>query len=334
MELDAKLLQDLSQTSYACSTLETVTGGLTNFTFRGRLVHPLPDGSQTVIIKHGEEYGSGFADFRVPTSRCVIEQEMLRRVRDRQFPPVVHQQVSVRPPRLYHFDLQTNTQIMEDIAGSERLRDVARDLSSSKAVDVDSKLLGMLQSNAMIDDVLHRGLGEKILAHGGSVDVRDTAEKQLKTVDGEGRGVMYGDLTTKKCASCVSVLLHVQIQGGNDVIKITPIDWEACRLGFHMQDLALLVSDLFVQHSLESCPAALAMIRGLVKGYGPVSDAVVFQAAVYSGIYLFLWEGGGPYAYKGEQVGGLLDIALSLVVHGATKDREAIKETFLWGLLA
>lgn len=150
---------------------------------------------------------------------------MLQRLGGPCFQPATYRQVSVRSPRLYHFDLPTNTQIMEDIVSSERLRDVARHMSPPKATDVgealgtwlagfhrwslsqvNAELLEMLQSNAMIDEMIHQGLDEKILAYCGSTELRDTAQKQLMLADGKGRGVIYGDLTTKKYESCVPLM--------------------------------------------------------------------------------------------------------------------------------
>ncbi|KAK7425876.1 hypothetical protein QQZ08_007590 [Neonectria magnoliae] len=235
--------------------------------------------------------------------------------------------------------------MMEDVVSSDRLRDAARNLSPLQATNVgealgkwlagfhhwsssqlDAGLLEMLESNGMIDDLIHEGLDDKIFAHCESVEIRDMAWKQLMTTDTEGRGVVYGDLTTKN--------ILIQTKSGSDRMNVTPIDWEACRLGMLMQDVALLIADLFVQYSLEASPAALPLIHGFIRGYGPVKDTLVFQAAVYTGIYLFLWEGGGPYTYEADQVDGLLQVAVNLVAHGAGEDREAIKETFMGGLFS
>lgn len=76
-ELFAQLLQDLSQTPYACSSLAQLSGGTANFVFRGILAQPISsqDGtgaSKTVIIKHSMEFVSGNRNFLLDVSRSVI----------------------------------------------------------------------------------------------------------------------------------------------------------------------------------------------------------------------------------------------------------------------
>ncbi len=66
-----EVLQELSATPYACSSLKKLSGGNANFIFKGTLVNPLPDGTTEVAIKHGEGYVASMPDFRVPTTRCV-----------------------------------------------------------------------------------------------------------------------------------------------------------------------------------------------------------------------------------------------------------------------
>ena len=42
----------LASTPYACSSIERLSGGIANFTYRGHLSNPLVDGSRSVIIKY------------------------------------------------------------------------------------------------------------------------------------------------------------------------------------------------------------------------------------------------------------------------------------------
>src|SRR5262245_60214427 len=66
-----KIVHQLSQTSYACSSMEILSGGTANFLFRGVLAHPLPDGTKTVVVKHSKEYVSANRHFQLDISRCV-----------------------------------------------------------------------------------------------------------------------------------------------------------------------------------------------------------------------------------------------------------------------
>lgn len=80
--LFASILQDLEGTPYACTSLEPLLSGTTNFTFRGRLVTPLPAGQeQTVVVKHTTGYVALNKDFEIDPSRCVsVPQRQLFQV--------------------------------------------------------------------------------------------------------------------------------------------------------------------------------------------------------------------------------------------------------------
>lgn len=74
-----KLLEQLSQTRYACSRLTKLSGGTANFLYRGSLLQPLDsqDGAtneviSTVVIKHSEGFVPGHRDFLLDVTRCVM----------------------------------------------------------------------------------------------------------------------------------------------------------------------------------------------------------------------------------------------------------------------
>ena len=53
---DDALLEYLSKTQYACSAIIPLSGGVSNFTYRGQLSRPLFSGENTIVIKHTEPY--------------------------------------------------------------------------------------------------------------------------------------------------------------------------------------------------------------------------------------------------------------------------------------
>lgn len=63
---------ELASTRYACTQLEPLTGGTSNFVFCGLLSEPLQDGTREVLIKHGEGYVASHPSFKITTSRCVF----------------------------------------------------------------------------------------------------------------------------------------------------------------------------------------------------------------------------------------------------------------------
>jgi hypothetical protein len=72
----ARVLQELSETPYACSSLTQLTGGTANFVYRGILARPLTaqDGStvKSVIIKHSTDFVAINRDFPLDVTRCVV----------------------------------------------------------------------------------------------------------------------------------------------------------------------------------------------------------------------------------------------------------------------
>lgn len=71
IRISLKIKNELAETSYACSSLEPLSGGTANFLFRGYLVGLSPSRSQTIIVKHTKEFVSVNRDFQLDVSRCV-----------------------------------------------------------------------------------------------------------------------------------------------------------------------------------------------------------------------------------------------------------------------
>jgi len=78
-QLSAQILQELSQTRYACSSLTPLSGGTANFVFRGILTQPfslpqedgIPTTTESVVVKHTTAFASVNRDFPLHVSRCV-----------------------------------------------------------------------------------------------------------------------------------------------------------------------------------------------------------------------------------------------------------------------
>jgi len=79
--ISTSILQELSETPYACSSLTQLTGGTANFVYRGTLDQPSADdrGStavKTVIIKHSTDFVAINKDFPLDVTRCVRPSNM------------------------------------------------------------------------------------------------------------------------------------------------------------------------------------------------------------------------------------------------------------------
>ena len=70
-KVSEEVLQELSSTEFACSSLKPLSGGTANFIFKGTLTNPLSDGTKELAVKHGEGFIASMPDFQIPTTRCV-----------------------------------------------------------------------------------------------------------------------------------------------------------------------------------------------------------------------------------------------------------------------
>ena len=70
--LSIQLLQRLQGSEYECSSLTLLSGGSTNFVYRGTLATPCPTlAGKTVIVKHTKDFLAVGRTFEIDSSRCV-----------------------------------------------------------------------------------------------------------------------------------------------------------------------------------------------------------------------------------------------------------------------
>ena len=65
-----RLKDALTNTAYACSSFDRLSGGTANFTYRGYLEIP-EDGISSIVIKHSEPYIARVPSWPLDISRCV-----------------------------------------------------------------------------------------------------------------------------------------------------------------------------------------------------------------------------------------------------------------------
>lgn len=70
-EIESKVRAGLRGTPFAPKELTRLDGGSVNWIYRARLLQPLDDGTDEVVVKHGELYMSTKPDFALNFIRCV-----------------------------------------------------------------------------------------------------------------------------------------------------------------------------------------------------------------------------------------------------------------------
>ena len=128
--LAQQVLDQLASSPYACSVLDKLSGGTANFLYRGTLTQSLrragEDAStaaaKTVVIKLSTDFVAVNRDFPLDITRCLFEESMLHALvgfSKTIATPSGH--VLVKAPRLYSFDQETHTQILEDFVDTPDL---------------------------------------------------------------------------------------------------------------------------------------------------------------------------------------------------------------------
>jgi hypothetical protein len=139
-----RILDQLAQTPYACSALTKLSGGTANFLYRGVLLKPVEEGTntkaaQTVVIKRSTKYAAINRDFPLDITRCVFEESMLHALAGFCYTITTPSGPSViTAPRLYMFDRDTYTQVHEDFPGTIDLTTILQ------SVNVDQILPGSI----------------------------------------------------------------------------------------------------------------------------------------------------------------------------------------------
>lgn len=70
-EMERRVQGSLENTPHACSSLAKLSGGVANYVYRGNLRTILPDGSETVVVKHTEAFSASNNNFKISDTRCV-----------------------------------------------------------------------------------------------------------------------------------------------------------------------------------------------------------------------------------------------------------------------
>ncbi|KAF9771789.1 hypothetical protein IL306_010535 [Fusarium sp. DS 682] len=107
----------LNTTPYAASSLEPLTGGQTNFTYRAQLIRPQEDGTTEVVVKHGEPYMARYPANAVALNRCYkdVEAEILSVLVTNELQVGQYGSVSfaIKTTKAYLYDAETKTLVLE-----------------------------------------------------------------------------------------------------------------------------------------------------------------------------------------------------------------------------
>ncbi|KAI1396923.1 kinase-like domain-containing protein [Hypoxylon fuscum] len=373
-ELDLLLIKISDQllgTPYSCSSLTRLVNGTTNFVFRGTLIQPLAPGHpsqddpvQTVIVKHTTGFAALNKDLPIDISRCAVEGSFYTQLND--FPGTIQVQV----PRLYLFDQNTNTQVLQDIPGVVDLKTFLVSnitkavLSQSLATSVGYALGAWLRSfhswtsvhsqqsdvklgnNEPMRQLKYRITYDSFISNleqfpdvlGGHREalevVKHMATEEFTRTSGDGQGeewgIIHGDFWTGN-------ILIPETQQPTEEPKLFVVDWEFVQFGHRSYDIGQMIGDLCERKHFNDVDAALWVIDAFIEGYGTMTEDMAFRTAIHTGVQLITWVVRGPPlsmrpAQAMERAAGAMQLGMDMVLKGSRKDKEWLKTSVLAGL--
>ncbi|KAK0637308.1 kinase-like domain-containing protein [Bombardia bombarda] len=344
-----EIQRELSNTKYACSVLEPLSGGTVNYIFKGLLTQPLEDGTTEIAIKHGEGFIASNPGFELTTARCGVEEGCLESMS--RLPAVTSGCVSVRTPKLYHFNQESNTQIQECFNQSVDLKTYAlRYFSKAGHVSRKSQCLDIghglgawlrslhdwvvhpeqsqLQETAMSNTALqavklkfnylllvptvdrHPSILEE--ARGTFEQVEMMGKKELESPDIQ---VIHGDFWTGN-----ALLPDIPLEKGAQT-SIFIVDWEMCQLGVRPLDVGQMIAELYELFLFKGIEEGKWVIEGFAAGYGYIDDNFAFRTAIHVGTHLVCWGSRVPGWGSEAQIEQVVARGRDLIVHAWHKDR-------------
>ncbi|KAJ5149831.1 hypothetical protein N7448_001409 [Penicillium atrosanguineum] len=345
-EIRDQITQQLSQTPFACSSLTRLSGGTANFVYRGT-----PSSPDSIIIKHTKDYVASNQDFKLDAKRCHFEEAILQALDG--LPSHSQGNITVKTPRVFNFDRERNTQILEDLPNSLDLKNFllsgwCRDVSASSgrllgrslgcwlksfhdwarkgeqaeirsflAQNESMKGLKFYVNYSMLMDTIANFPGVLEESRDVFEEVKTFAAAEMKERDHEdGFGIIHGDFWTGNV-----LIPNVPLVEQSDTTLFI-IDWELCQIGTRALDLGQMIAELYETKLFKNVDCGVWAIQGFLEGYGPLSDDMAFRTAIHVGVHLVVW--GSRVAGWGseEKIEEVVKVGRDLIVQGWGKNKE------------
>ncbi|KAI1483171.1 kinase-like domain-containing protein [Daldinia eschscholtzii] len=323
----SKVLRELSETPYACSSLVRLTNGTTNFVFRGELSHPIladfghSSTKTTVIIKHSTGFVAVNKGFPLDASRAFYEESILHALNN-----FSSSTTAVKAPQLYLFIRNVNIQVLEDFPAAVDLKNILVSptantlLTAPVAASVGYKVGSWLRSfhawtsssnaelKAVGDNEPMRKLKYaitydsflKVLENFPQLlegyrqileEVQDAVKTEFQKSSRDGNWDKHWGF------------IHGDFWTGNVLLPSNPslstpnssdtqlfiVDWEFTQFGHRAYDIGQMVGDIYERKHFFQTDGALPAIEGFIQGYGGLDDELAFRTAIHAGVQLIGW---------------------------------------------
>ncbi|RAH66278.1 uncharacterized protein BO66DRAFT_442304 [Aspergillus aculeatinus CBS 121060] len=332
-----KLLEKLSTTRFACSSLERL-GSYLGFVYRGHLRRALDTGAVTVIIKHNAGHAARMEEFQLPENRGSRESEILLAFAQtpNPVPPFTFKSTTVRTAAIHEFRARENTLLIEDIPGSITF------LQLFTTFSLRSYLLGPSRSSLGLSlgawlgkfhsSTLDRANLPEIVASNETVRrlIWEYNERNLRQNIEAYPDVLKTDEQPRMRAAVEAVLLSPGLFSST----LVPVDWESCHFGCQTLDVAQMISNLYVVDRLGGINGPRNVMYGFIDGYHEtrrLDEELVWHTVVCVGVLILCT----PYTMvlPGRDVREILQAGADFLMRGLAKDRGWLETSALGVLL-
>ncbi|KAJ7292780.1 kinase-like domain-containing protein [Mycena rebaudengoi] len=326
-DLDLSLIPDLhtyleNHQAFQCTTIEVLSGGLANFTFRLHLREPF-EGRPSLVLKHAKNYVAFAKDIPFGVERQLFEVEALKRVRD-----WLPEDSVVNVPAVHLYDDKFNVIIMDDCGSASTLKELmlAGKISVPLAEEIGNALGVFLRRlhdwGTHTPSVAHFFEGNK---QAKILSIWMTYGQLVSTLTGNELPKLVGleipsdklevlskvaEHMTHSMTSATSTFVMGDFWPGNMIItfdahdalrRIDVLDWEAAKPGLPGAEVGQFCGEM---HQVQMCypqyaPSASRTIDALLSTYmrGQEHDsAAARDALIHCGAHLIVWTPRVPWA--------------------------------------
>ena len=346
-EIASKIQSLLASTEWKVTSLNRVSGGNANFTYRGQLEKQ----NGTIFIKHAEPFAALNQAYALDASRSDFEWLMLQTLSDK--PAAKTGQFEVRTPKV--LGSYGTTKVIEDLPNSLTIKaflsqygeSIEKNVATSLGAALGNWLASFhkwlngdedkakttrekLRKNPLIGPraELYIGSYKSCMDEFPQLEWPTEAEfaaieKYVRDMYNAGDEAIHGDFWTGNMILKDEPLLTAGSDGSR---KVFILDFEVSQHGSRAQDLAQCLAELWMVHHFYGAEAPLHVMQGFVDAYFVANSDVpatqlAFQIAIHFGVHIVVipTRYGWP---KGERLDECVRIGNGCLVKGYAQEKE------------
>ncbi|TFK41990.1 kinase-like domain-containing protein [Crucibulum laeve] len=357
------VLEYLSATPFASTSVNTLSGGGANYTYRIHLITPY-EGNLKLVLKHAAPYVKSIPTLAFDVNRQLYEAEAMKRVK-----AMLPRDAIVTVPTVHLHDKEANVMIMDDCGEDTihlkefmQVADPSVELSS-KIGTLIGEFAGRLhawgKNNTEVYDYFEGNQQAKRISswayYGrllgtltGEGHVPKLADPQLEVrkEDLEVLGQVVQDMTQAMLSARDAFVMGdfwpgnmvVSLDENKDLKRIYVVDWELAKPGLLGVEIGQFCAEVhFLRRFIPKCQnTASALLANFLKRYAQIitlSEEECKRAIVHCGTHMVVIGSTVDWGEK-EITREVAMEGVDLIVRGYTADESWLKGSLVGPLLS